>query len=357
MKDSEITYEIEKYVADCSVSVVQAMQKIDGGARGILFLVDADNTLVGCVTDGDIRRWIIRTADLSSSVDVFMNRNPIYVDFDSMEDTERIIFEKTISAVPVVDENHIIKAIAIRSVYNGKGSTDESLKGVPVVIMAGGMGTRLYPYTKILPKPLIPIGDIPIVERIINKFVDRGVDKLYMTVNYKKGMIKSYFDEIPRDYRIVYVEENKPLGTGGSIKLIKDTFDKPIIVTNCDILIEADLNKIYKFHLESGNGITIVSSVKNTVIPYGVLKIKENGIVEEMKEKPSLSHLINTGMYVLSPELIELIPSDSFYHMTHLVDRCLADGIKVGIFPISEDSYLDMGELEEMRRMEVKLNI
>lgn len=357
MKDSEITYELTKYVADRGISVVQAMQKIDDNGKGILFLIDEEEVLLGCVTDGDIRRWIIKTADLSASVDMFMTTSPYYVKIWETESAEVLIHEKSISAVPIVDDDFRIHGIVVRSAYNSKGSSDDSLKGVPVVIMAGGMGTRLYPYTKILPKPLIPIGDVPIVERIIEKFVVRGVDKIYMTVNYKKGMIRSYFDEISRDYEISYVEETKPLGTGGSIKLIKERFDKPIIVTNCDILIQANLGEIYKFHKESGNDITIVSSVKNTTIPYGVLKIKENGIVEEMQEKPSLSNLINTGMYVLNPELIEMIPDETFFHMTHLVDECIATGRQVGIFPISEDSYLDMGELEEMRRMEDKLKI
>lgn len=357
MKDSEITYELTKYVADRGISVVQAMQKIDDGGKGILFLIDDDEVLVGCVTDGDIRRWIIKTADLSASVDIFMTKSPQYVYIWDTEPAEKILREKSINAVPIVDDDFRIHGIAVRSVFNRKGDADDCLKGVPVVIMAGGMGTRLYPYTKILPKPLIPIGDVPIVERIMEKFAMRGVNKIYMTVNYKKGMIKSYFDEVSRSYDISYVEENKPLGTGGSIKLIEEKFDRPIIVTNCDILIQADLGEIYKFHKESGNDITIVSSVKNTTIPYGVLKIKENGIVEEMQEKPSLSNLINTGMYVLNPELIDMIPDDTFFHMTHLVDECIETGKQVGIFPISEDSYLDMGELEEMRRMEDKLKI
>ena len=223
--------------------------------------------------------------------------------------------------------------------------------------MAGGKGTRLYPYTKILPKPLIPIGDTPILERIFNRFAEFGVKRFYLTVNYKKNMIRSYFDEVNPNYEIVYIEENKPLGTGGSIKLINEKFNCPIIVANCDSLINADYNDLYKYHIASGNVITIVSSLKRITVPYGVLKTKENGELVEMEEKPKLSYFINTGMYVVNPEVIKLIPSDKMYHMTHLVDDVKKNGGKVGMYPISEDSFLDMGEFDEMRRMEQKLNI
>lgn len=357
MKDSEITYELEAFVADCNISVVQAMQKIDIGGRGILFLVDGSNRLLGCVSDGDIRRWIIKTADLSAKVSEFMTKEPLFVTLGKADLAGGIMQEYLVSAVPVVNDKKEIQCIAIRRSSNKSEIVDTTLRNIPVIIMAGGKGTRLYPYTKILPKPLIPIGDIPIIERIINRFTARGVNRFYMTVNYKKNMIKSYFDDLHKEYEIDYVEESKPLGTGGSITLINDKFDTPVIVTNCDILIQADLTEIYKFHNDSGNIITVVSSVKNTVIPYGVLNIKENGVIERIQEKPSLSHLINTGMYIVNPEAIDMIPKDSFFHMTQLVEMCINEGKKVGVFPISEDAFLDMGEFEEMQRMEEKLKI
>lgn len=339
-------------------TVVEAMQKIDSNARGILFVVNQNRKLKGVLTDGDIRRWLIKTGELHGIVERVMNHNPKVVCRKELAAAKEYMEQQVITALPVVNSKGIISDIIFREMTENETPKQKCrLEHVPVVIMAGGKGTRLYPYTKILPKPLIPIGDIPIMERIIHKFCEFGVDEFYATVNYRKSMIKSYFSELNDDYAIRYVEEDKPLGTAGSLQLIEDTFDCPFIVTNCDILIHADYGDIYKYHKESGNELTIVTALKNIVVPYGVVHSSENGAVEYMEEKPRLSYFVNTGMYVLNPELLQEIPKDTFFHMTDLSDLLLKQSRKVGMYPISEDSFLDMGEFEEMRRMEEKLNL
>ncbi|MBQ9480173.1 MAG: NTP transferase domain-containing protein, partial [Selenomonadaceae bacterium] len=230
-----------------------------------------------------------------------------------------------------------------------------TLADTPVIIMAGGKGTRLYPYTKILPKPLIPIGNIPIVERIINSFREHGANRFYMILNYKKEMIKSYFSEFDLDYKMIYVDEPAPLGTAGGIRLIDEQFDAPVMVTNCDILIRADYTDILEHHKATGNALTIVSSLKHTVIPYGVIHSKAEGMVSSMEEKPHVSYLVNTGMYVIDAEYISTIPRDRVYNMTDFIEQLVSEDRKVGIYPVSEDSFLDMGEFEEMKRMEEKI--
>ena len=351
--------QLEKFLGTTSMTIVDAMEKIDANAKGILFLVDKQGGLAGCITDGDIRRWLIRSGDLSASVEKAMMASPKFLCEEEKQSAEHVMKKKKITAIPILNEQRQIVDVVLLS---DKETTDnvkekKMLRGVPVVVMAGGKGTRLYPYTKILPKPLIPIGETPIVERIINAYTEYGIDKFYMTVNYKKGMIRSYFSDIEPEYQLVYVEENKPLGTGGSIKLIDEKFDKPLFITNCDALILADYDDIYDFHIKSGNDITMVSALKNIIVPYGVLHSGDNGILLSMEEKPKLSYLINTGMYVINPETVDLIPDDTMYHMTHLVEDVMKNGGKVGTYPISEDSFLDMGEFSEMRRMEEKLHI
>ena len=339
-------------------TVVEAMQKIDTNAKGILFVVDNKRRLVGVITDGDIRRWLIKTGKLQGTVEHIMNKNPKVIYRKDVAMAKDFMVKQAITALPVVNAKGIISDILFReTIIESANELAASLSEVPVVIMAGGKGTRLYPYTKILPKPLIPIGDIPIMERIINKFRDYGAEKFFATVNYKKGMIKSYFAENQMDFTIDYVEEDKPLGTAGSLSLIKEQFERPFIVTNCDILINADYDDIYKYHMESGNELTIVSALKNIVVPYGVIHSSENGTVASMEEKPKLSYFVNTGMYILNQELIKDIPDDTFFHMTDLTNKLLKEGRKVGMYPISEDSFLDMGEFEEMHRMEAKLNL
>ena len=350
------------YVASFLISpdstVVEAMQKIDSNARGILFIIDKQWKLLGVATDGDIRRWLIKTGNLQEEISHLMNRNPKSVYRREVASAQDVMKRYSITALPVLNAKGIV--IDILFDQEEKVEVKEGnhfLEKVPVVIMAGGKGTRLYPYTKILPKPLIPIGDIPIMERIIDKFRDFGVTDFYATVNYRKNMIKSYFTDAASDYEIKYVEENQPLGTAGSLRLIENDFIEPFVVTNCDILIHADYEDIYRYHKESGNELTIVSALKNIVVPYGVIHSSENGAVQSMEEKPKLSYFVNTGMYILNPELKKEIPEDTFYHMTDLTDKLLKEKRKVGMYPISEDSFLDMGEFEEMHRMEKKLDL
>ena len=346
---------LSAFIGESSLSIVEAMEKIDVNVRGILFVIDEEKKLIGSITDGDIRRWLISTGDLSVQISKIMNHSPKYLcQADRMRAMD-FMRKEFITALPILDVKQRIQDIIFLSDKPADEEQENALEGVPIVIMAGGKGTRLYPFTKIFPKPLIPVGDIPIIERIIERFRNYGASEYYMTVNYKKNMIKSYFSDLDPEYSVEYVEEDKPLGTAGSLRLIRRKFDVPVIVTNCDILINADYSNIYRYHVESGNALTIVSALKNTVIPYGVLYSGEHGIVTSMEEKPKMSYFVNTGMYILNPELLNKIPEGKVYHMTDLANELIAEGINIGMYPISEDSFLDMGEFEEMRRMEEKL--
>lgn len=353
-----VTDYIRNYIGKENLSVVDAMSQIDINARGILFIVDDENRLVGTLTDGDIRRWILNKGDLASPIYMAMNRFPKSLKSYEKDIALQYMRDNQITAVPIVDEYNIIIDIVFvnEDCLFRVNEHNVLLSGIPVVIMAGGKGTRLYPYTRILPKPLIPIGETPIVERIIGRFLLHGINRFYMTLNYKKGMIKSYFNDLEPEYRIEYIEEDKPLGTAGSIKLIDEKFNKPIFVTNCDALIMADYADIYEHHINSRNEITMVTALKNITIPYGVVNTGDNGELLTMEEKPKMSYFVNTGMYVVNPGVINEIPDDELFHMTNLIEKVMNNGGKVGTYPISEDSFLDMGEFDEMKRMEQKIN-
>lgn len=348
-----------KFIGNTSMTIVDAMTQIDVNAKGILFIEDSAGKLSGCITDGDIRRWIIRTGDINACVSEAMTLSPRFLCYEERAKAKSVMKREVITALPILnDQGHIIDIVFLNeSTEKQTEKKKANLSGIPVVIMAGGKGTRLYPYTKILPKPLIPIGETPIVERIINSFTEYNISKYYLTVNYKKNVIKLYFADVNPAYEIKYVEETQPLGTCGSIKLIDEKFDKPLFVANCDALIMADYGDIYEYHIKSGNTVTMVSALKNIAVPYGVIHSGDNGEILSLDEKPMLSYFINTGMYVINPDTIDRIPENKMFHMTDLVEAVMAAGEKVGMYPVSEDSFLDMGEMGEMKRMEEKLNI
>ncbi|SCY05024.1 CBS domain-containing protein [Lachnospiraceae bacterium XBB2008] len=344
---------IDQYIGRQDMKVIEAMKRIDANVKGILYITDDVGILVGSLTDGDIRRWILKKGDLSASVSLVMNPGVKSLRSRDVSQIKKIMEQYKIHSIPVVDQDMKIKDIVFDdTIGNMKPHNADSLMDIPVIIMAGGKGTRLQPYTYILPKPLIPIGDIPILERIMRRFLSYGAHQYYLVINYKKELIKAYFNELDMQAELCYVEEEKPLGTAGGITLINREFDSPVIITNCDIIIDADYSDIVRHHTEMANDMTIVSAVKNTEIPYGVMHTDENGYISGMEEKPRFSFLINTGMYIVNPECVGMIPQDTVFHMTDLAAKMIEAGKRVGMYPISEGSFFDMGEFEELKKME-----
>ena len=333
-------------------SILDAMCQLDRSGKKILF-VHQDKKLLASLTDGDIRRWILKKGDLQMSVQYAANYHPRFL-YEQEEDLAmRTIKELGIDAIPIVNNEYLIQKIIFAN-----ESVQKHIKfdiEVPVVIMAGGLGTRLSPYTKILPKPLIPVGDYPIAEHIIHQFCLYGCRQYYMIVNYKRNMIKAYFDELDKKYQLDFIVEEKPLGTGGGISLLKGKMNKTFILTNCDILIDDDLTKAYQQHTKSGNWITMVCSLKNFIIPYGVVNIGEDGMIESMQEKPNMSFFTNTGCYFVEPEVIEGLTYNEPADFPTVIEKYRKAGKKVGYYPIGEDAWLDMGQLDELEKMKARL--
>lgn len=331
-----------------------AMEKMDASAKQIIYVVNAENQLVGVLTDGDTRRWILKeNADIQKPVHLAMNKSPIFLNSSEKIQAKQIIDEHKVNSVPIVDNESKITTI----VFDTDELVANKVTDIPVVIMAGGKGTRLYPYTKILPKPLIPIGDTPIMERIMNKFVGYGMNDFLISINYKKNMIKSYFADSEHTYNVSFVEEDTPLGTGGSLHLMKDDLKEQFFVSNCDILIDADYSDIVDFHNKNNLDITMVASLKNDQIPYGVLQLDEEGLLESSEEKPEFSYLVNTGMYLLEHSILDFIPENEAIDLPTAIMVAKAAGKRVGVYPVSENSWLDMGQIKEMEHMIEKLGV
>ena len=343
---------MEKFLIEENKSIIEAMQKIDKNARKILFL-HKDGKLLASVSDGDIRRWILDNGDINASIKCAANFNPVFIEDEQKDIAVHALKKYSISAIPIVDKNKYIKQIVFQNNLS-KGKT-KFKEDIPVVIMAGGYGKRLSPYTNILPKPLIPIGEYPIVEHIINSFCEYGCKEYYLIVNYKRNMIKSYFDEVQKDYQIFYQEEELPLGTGGGLSLLQGKIHSTFILTNCDILIEDDLSLAIEQHKKCKNKITVICSHKNFTIPYGVIEINEDNSIAHMREKPSFSFLANTGCYIVEPEVIEKIPYKEHIDFPAVIQQYKEKGERVGVYSIAEDDWLDMGQFDELEKMKQKL--
>lgn len=346
--------DMEQFLGTTTMTIVEAMQKIDKNTRGLLFIVDKERKLLGSLTDGDIRRWLIKAGTLQVEVSVAMNHKPYRIHSNEKKDAAKIMKAHSIFALPVINEEGQVLDIIFdtKEVYNEPLKT---LKGVPVVMMAGGKGTRLYPYTKILPKPLIPVGELPIAEHIINKFFAYGCKDFHLIVNHKKNMIKAYFNEVEKAYNLFYADEDEPLGTGGGLSLLKGKIDNTFVLTNCDTLIEADFSQIYQYHKEQNNIITMICSLKNYQIPYGVINLGNGGQIESMEEKPTFSFFTNTGCYIVDPEVIKDIPENTVVGFPDLLEKYRKEGRNVGVYPINESSWLDMGEMEALEEMRKRL--
>ena len=229
--------------------------------------------------------------------------------------------------------------------------TEREKINLPVVIMAGGKGTRLKPITNVIPKPLVPIGDKTILETILDQFEEIGCTKFYMSVNYKADIMKYYLSQLDHKYDIEFFQEEKPLGTIGSVSLLKGKITTPFFVSNCDSINEQDYRDVYDYYVSNHNDLTLVTMVKSFKIPYGVIEIGEDGLMTALSEKPELTFQVNTGVYILNPSCIDEIPEGEFFHITHLMEKIKARGGRVGCFPVSEHAWKDMGEWPEYLKM------
>lgn len=343
---------LQKFIGDTQLSVSEAMQRIDENAYGILLLVDSIGRLLGCVTDGDIRRFLLSGGKMSDNVLDAANKSPRVA--KTIEEARRQYHKRNFVIIPIVNE-----AGCVLDLYSGENG-DKLQKphnpiNIPVVINAGGKGTRLDPFTRVLPKPLIPVGDLPIIEHIMKEYQTYSCDEFHIIVNYKKELMKAYFADSDNHYNITWYDEKKPLGTGGGLALLRGKFDSTFFFANCDALLTANYESMVKFHKENGNVITMVCAYKNLNIPYGVVEMGANGTIEKMKEKPMMSFLTNTGIYIVEPEVIDDIEDGVAIGFPDIVEKERQKGKKVAVFPVSENDWMDMGQLPELEKMRVKL--
>ena len=342
----------KKLIIKLENSLLDVMKAMDIGGEKILFVVNDALQLIGCVTDGDIRRWILTNGKLEGSITNYYNPKPITVndDFD-IDKLKSLVLKERYSAIPVIDKERKLVNILLNSEIVDKRSVNLSLDDtVDVVIMAGGKGTRLNPFTHVLPKPLIPINGKPIIQIILKRLMEHNYNKYYISLNEKSKILKAYFNEESFDEKINFVLEEKGLGTIGALNLLKDKISNTFFVVNCDTIVKADYNEVYNFHKENNYDLTILGCVKIQEISYGVCELNKNGLLSSIAEKPIHSFIANTGFYVLNRENIDLIPKNKSFDMTELINKILLNNGRIGVFPISNDSWNDVGNWVEYQK-------
>ena len=355
-----MTEEYNNILINKNASVKDAMKQLDKIPEKILFVIDENKCLIGSLTDGDIRRWILADGVITANIENVCFKGTYFVKnkYD-LENVKEEIIKRQIVFVPILDEQKkIIEFIVWDKVFDKKlkRKINKIIK-VPVVIMAGGKGTRMEPFTKVLPKPLIPIGDKTILECIIDEFDKYGVNRYLLILNYKREMIEAYFNGIEKLYDLEYLREKDFYGTAGSLTLVKGKVFNDVIVSNCDNIVKADYYDVLEFHRKNNSYLTIISSIQHHKIPYGVVTFKDGGEVTEIVEKPEYSFPINTGIYILNVKALEYIPDKTVFHMTHLIEALIKDHKKVMTYPVSESDYIDIGQWDEYRSVVEKLKI
>jgi len=344
---------IQIYIVETLSNIRKAIQMIDQNGEGFVYVVDADKKVKGLITDGDFRRAIINGVSLETKCIEIANKNFTYLNEDY--DTKDIInlFLKTeVQNLPILKENELLNIIYRRDLDLKSKVVIPNIKNdMSIVIMAGGKGTRMKPFTNILPKPLIPVGNKSMLEVIMDEYNKYFIGDFHISVNHKANLIKAYLEEFNDLYKISYILEDMPLGTGGALKYLLGKIKKPFFVSNCDIIIKADYENIYKNHINNKNDLTIVASMMHYKIPYGVCEINKGGKLKKLKEKPEYDFLVNAGMYIVNPETLNLIPENQFYNITDLINKVKENGGNIGVFPVSEKSYLDAGQWKEYNNM------
>ncbi len=343
--------DIAKFIITGDMPIYEAASAINANERAIVFICDGGRVLAS-LSDGDIRRHVMANGDFSAPVKAIANYSVRCLPIERQAEAAAMAHDQKLKAIPIVDKNGLIVAIKFDDSAEARR---EVRLDAPVVIMAGGRGTRLAPYTGVLPKPLMPVGEKTITEHILDRFCAYGCEEFHIIVNYKRELIKAYFQDF-QSARIIFHDEAEYLGTGGGLRLLEGALCSTFFMTNCDILIDDDYAAMLSQHKASGDILTMTCSMKSYQIPYGTVELNGGGRVKGLTEKPEFPLLVNTGLYIIEPAFLELI-GDGPAAMTDLIETAIARGETVGVYPISENGWMDMGEMAPMNAMRRRIEL
>ena len=338
-------FSIDQYCIGVNSTIKEAMKVIDKNLTGGALVVNENNELIGTITDGDIRRAMIKDFSINDGIENTYSKNYKFVsEQHSKKKAKEYMLKNKIRQVPVIDKDK-----KLIDLYFLDDILSYDVKDNYVFILAGGLGTRLRPLTETVPKPMLTVGDKPILELLIEQFKEYGFRNFIISINYKGEIIEEYFENGEKfDVNIEYIRETKKLGTAGSIALAKEKLIKPFIVINGDILTGIDFEKFLNHHIENNFNITVGVRNYEMNVPYGVV-VTDNMLIESLEEKPTYNFHISGGVYVVNPEVIKYIQEDEVYNMTDLIEDAIRNKYKSGVYEITE-YWKDIGQIEDYRK-------
>ena len=330
-------------------TIQDTLVKLQNSSLKCLIVTNKKKTLLGTINDGDVRRAILKNAKLSSKILKYYKKNCYFIRYGELSkiNTSEKLKKLKINLIPIVDKNMKVIDYVADNINLDKPSLKNNKK-IEIIIMAGGLGTRLKPYTNVLPKPLLPFKNKTIIENVISKFTTYGLNKFIISLNYKNILIKSFFKELSPNFKVSFLEENKPLGTAGILYKLKNK-NKNYIISNCDVIFDLDYNDLIKFHEKKKFDITLVAAAQKDKIPYGVCKVQNNRL-QNIVEKPEKNYLANTGLYLVNSKVFKLIKKNENISFVDLINKAVSKKMNIGVYPITSNAWIDLGQSIDFMR-------
>lgn len=324
-------------------TVINSLIKLKKVGLKCLIVVDKNKNLLGTFSDGDLRSAILTNPNLKNKISLFYNKKPKFIKHsqNNIEKSKKFFLNYKIDIIPVLKNKKVIDVISWADIFISK--TNNKIKDVSTIILAGGKGERMQPFTKVLPKPLLPIRDKTVIDIILEKFSSIGIKTFTVMINYKGNLIKGYLSS-QKKYKIEYYTEKFPLGTAGSLSILnKKKLSEDFFVSNCDIVIQGDLNKILEFHKKNKNIITLVVCHYMTQLPYGSCITNKKGKLLDINEKPNINHLINTGLYILNKKALTVLKKNRHEDFNNFLKKCIKRKMKIMVYAVDSESWHDVG--------------
>ena len=329
-------------IGNNNLTIKEALEKVQKSGQKCIY-IEKNNKLVGSLTDGDIRKFIINGTNLNTKITKIYNKRPKYLEKNnfSLNAAKQILLKYKLQSIAITKNKKIVDILTWTDLFK----TKKTIKKNSIFIMAGGRGERLMPFTSILPKPLIPINGTPIIKIIIDSFDSNQVKNMFISLNYKYSIIKSYKKSEIKNKNLIFLKEKKPLGTIGALKLVDEKkLSNNIVVSFCDIIFQNNMKNVIETHEKSKNDLTIVVSKKKIKLPYGVCKLSKKGSFIKIDEKPESDLFINVGYYVINKKMLKYIKKNEKLDVTDLIKKIKLGKNKIGVYPVEDKNWFDVGE-------------